>query len=86
MVSQSLLVRILMATNLTLMRLGIAVGSLMPGHGRGCVRAEPARVAHEGSLIGVFEPHVFVQSSFFYRSIITHIAPESRTNTYQLEN
>ena len=60
MIPQTFLVSILVATDVTLVWFGVAVGPLVPGHGRGSVGAEPAGVAHEGPLIGVFEPHVLV--------------------------
>ena len=71
MIPQTLLIRILVAADVALVGFGVAVGPLVPGHGGGRVSAEPAGVAHEGPLVGVFEPHVLVQSSFLHRRIIT---------------
>ena len=61
-VSQPLPVCILMSTDVTLVRLGILMRPLVSGHGRGCVRAEATSSTHVGSLIGVFESYVFIQS------------------------
>lgn len=49
----------------------------MSGHCAGCVRAEPACVAHERSFVGVFESDVFVQGSSFYRSVTADAASKT---------
>ena len=77
-VPQPLLVCVLMATDVTLMRLGVAVGSLVPGHGGGRVSAESTRVTHEGPLICVLEPHVLVQSRLLHSGVVTVTASEPR--------
>ena len=76
MISQTLLVSVLMTTNVTLVRFGLTVGSLVASHRRCCVGAEATGVAHEGSLVGVLEPHVLVQSGLLNRRVITQTAPE----------
>ena len=78
MISQAFLVSVLVTTDVTLVRFGLTVGSLVASHRRSCVGAEAAGVAHEGSLVGVLEPHVLVQSGFLNRRVITQTAPESR--------
>ena len=77
MVSQTLLVRVLMTTNVALMRFGLTVGSLVASHGRSCMGAEATGVAHERSLVGVFEPLVFIKGSLLHSSIVAVTALES---------
>ena len=78
MIPQTFLVSILVATDVTLVWFGVAVGPLVPGHGRGSVGAEPAGVAHERSLVGVLEPHVFVQRCLLHRCVVTVTASKPR--------
>ena len=79
-VPQSLLVRILVTTDVALVGLSVAVGSLVARHCGGGVRAEPTRVAHEGPLIGVLEPHVLVQGSLFYCRVVAVTTPKPVTH------
>ena len=68
-VTQSLPVSIFMTANLTLMRLCVGVTSLMSRHCRRRVCREATCVAHERTLVCMFESHVFVQGSLFHSSI-----------------
>ena len=77
-VPQPLLVRVLVAADVALVGLGVAVGPLVPGHGGGGVGAEPTRVAHEGPLVSVLEPHVLVQSRLLHCGVVTVTASEPR--------
>ena len=71
MISQTFLVRVLMTTNMTFVRFGLTVGSLVASHRRCCMGAEATGVAHERSLVGVFEPLVFIKGRLLHCSIIT---------------
>ena len=77
MISETFLVCVLMTTNVTLVRFGLTVGSLVASHCRCCVGAEAAGVAHERSLVGVFEPLVFVKGRLLHGSIIAKTALKS---------
>ena len=76
MISQAFLVSVLVTTDVTLVRFGLTVGSLVASHRRSCVGAEAAGVAHEGSLVGVFEPLVFVQGRLLHSRIAAVAALE----------
>ena len=62
MIPQTFLVSILVATDVTLVWFGVAVGPLVPGHGRGSVGAEPAGVAHKRPFVGMLKSHVLIES------------------------
>ena len=77
MISQTFLIRVLMTTNMTFVRFGLTVGSLVASHRRCCVGAEATGVAHEGSLVGVFEPLVFIKGRLLHSGIVTVAALKS---------
>ena len=77
-VPQPLLVGVLVAADVALMGLGVAVGPLVPSHGGGGVGAEAARVAHERSLVGVLEPHMFVKRCLLHCCVVTVTASKPR--------
>ena len=77
MISQTFLVSVLMTTNMTFVRFGLTVGSLVASHGRSCMGAEATGVAHERSLVGVFEPLVFIKGRLLHGRIIAVTALES---------
>ena len=80
MISETFLVCVLMTTNVTLVRFGLTVGSLVASHRRCCVGAKSAGVAHERSLVGVFEPLVFIKGRLLHSRIIaiTALKPHRR--------
>ena len=77
MISETFLVSVLMTTDMTFVRFGLTVGSLVASHRRRCVGAEATGVAHERSLVGVLEPHVLIQGRLLHSSVTTMGTMES---------